>query len=97
MSSQQGDRTPEMRRDRHTLSLSTWQPRKNAQLGGVEQSSDTHEIDEVQRFGEAIWSARNIWSINRHRNGLLVAGRLSRPDAEAALRQELTALEEEDR
>lgn len=88
---ERGTSPPRKRRPR--LSLETWRSR-NCSTGG-EHSDDTAESDLAQRFGEALWAARNAWSIERHRNGLAVLDRrLSRTEADRQLRRSLAALAE---
>jgi len=82
-------------RPRRTLSLSTWQGRNNSsQLAGGEQVDNSEDVDEVQRWGAALCSARNAWSIRQRVNGL-ADRRLSKVDADRALRRALAAVEGE--
>lgn len=82
-----GKAPPEKRRDR--LSLSTWRPRK-CSTGG-EQTQHSPKLEEAQRWGAAICSARNAWSIQQRANGL-ADRRLFKNDAERVLQRALASL-----
>lgn len=87
----------DVRRPHPTLSIGWKRGRNSSNLAGHEQSDDTPEYDGVQLFELALCADRNRWDIARRRGGMFsCAGRLSRSDAEAALRQALTALERGD-
>ena len=77
------------------LSLETWRGRNCSNLAGCEQSDNSNEGHQVQLFEAAICAARNIWDIRRRSGGLFAIGRLTKADAEAALRKALTALKAE--
>lgn len=72
------------------LSLKTGRPSENALLAG-ERSDHSSDLDPVQRWGEALWAARNAWDISRRQppkdadewlaGGSLAARRLSKAEA----------------
>ena len=87
----------DVRKPHPTLSIGWKRGRNSSNLAGHEQSDDTLEYDGVQLFEVALRDARNKWDIKRRSSGMFsCAGRLTKADAEAALRQALTALEEGD-
>ena len=85
----EGNRTPEMRRPRLSLSGSrdpnTAQPAKN------ELANYISNADPVQQWGNDLWQARNAWDIAQHRaprdaddwlsGGAWARRRLSKSDA----------------
>jgi hypothetical protein len=58
-----GIASPETRGGR--LSLKTWRPRDCSELAGGERFQDSHETDDAQRWGNALWHARNAWDVQR--------------------------------
>lgn len=75
------------------LSLKDRQPSNRSPFPNIEQETDSLSLTELQRFEAALWQARNLWSIEQHRNGLADGRRLSRDAADRALRAGLAALE----
>lgn len=74
-----------------------WQGRHNSsQLAGGERIDNSEDADEVQRWGAALCSARNAWSIRQRVNGL-ADRRLSKGDADRALQRALAAIDGEAR
>ncbi|WP_147391847.1 hypothetical protein [Pelagerythrobacter aerophilus] len=78
---------------------------KNALLGGGEQPEYSGNRSELQRFEDALWSARNRWDIARRALpsdadgwirgvGLFGRGRIKPADADKLLRKAFAALED---
>ncbi|MXO72382.1 hypothetical protein [Alteraurantiacibacter buctensis] len=81
------------RRDRAILFPKDRRPPENSQRGSIECQQHSETGSDLQRFEAALWQARNLWSIEQHRNGLADGRRLSRDAADRALRAGLAALE----
>lgn len=61
---------PDNRRDRPTLSLNrSERSPQSSLLVGVEHFFNTDELSEAQRWGEALWAARNTWDVARRQKG----------------------------
>ncbi|WP_374407451.1 hypothetical protein [Pelagerythrobacter sp.] len=79
----------------------------SAQLGGVERDQLSENGSELQRFEDALWSARNRWDIGRrclptdasdwlNGGGFAGRGKLSRTDADAMWTQAMAAFARND-
>ncbi len=60
-------------------------PQNCSKLAGDEQSDDSENLTDLQRFEARLWDERNAWSIRQHRDGLASQTRLSKAGAARAL------------
>ena len=60
-----GARTPETRKSR--LSLTGWRDRHSAQPAKIEPANDSPIANPIQAWESWLWSERNRWSVDQHR------------------------------
>ncbi len=83
-----GHATPEKRKARAILRLR--EPHVEKLLTGLNLTED---MAEARRFCKSLTVERSRWDIERRRVGLFSGRRLSKSDADAALKRALVALE----
>jgi hypothetical protein len=87
MLQQEGDRTPEMRRDR--VRLSVLDPVVEGLLHGV--PLEIEDLHQIRAFAKQWVGERNTYDIHRPRSGLF-GSRLTKSAADAALKRELATI-----
>ena len=84
-----GNATPEKRAAREVLSLR--EPHIERLLLGL--GIDPEHLAESRRFYKALTAALSRWDIARRRGGMFSTGRISKHNADVALKRQLAALE----
>lgn len=66
-------------------------PQDRSPPASIERDHDTADLTDLQLWEQAMWNARNAWSIAQARRGLF--GPIRKADADRMLRRALAALE----
>ncbi|MEZ5688766.1 MAG: hypothetical protein R3E21_08310 [Caenibius sp.] len=84
----------DVRKPRDVLSLKTWRGRNCSKLAGGEQTDNTENHTELQRWEQQCWDARNAWSIRRTQGIFGTPRKLDKQDADRALKRALAVMAE---